>query len=127
MCKQDSLSVESACRLFGHCKQAYYQHRTDTSERFRREARVIDAADWTPGRDKFFAMLESYGLGLPRPKPRHTTNSNHRYHKYKNLIIGFVPTAANRLWVSDITYIDLEYVCCYLHLVTDAYSHKIIG
>ena len=62
-----------------------------------------------------------------RPKPRHTTNSNHRYHKYKNLIRGFVPTRANQLWVSDITYIDLVDGCCYLHLVTDAYSHKIVG
>jgi len=33
----------------------------------------------------------------------------------------------NQLWVSDITYIDLDRGCCYLHLVTDAYSHKIIG
>ena len=29
--------------------------------------------------------------------------------------------------MSDITYIDLVDDCCYLHLVTDAYSHKIVG
>ena len=34
---------------------------------------------------------------------------------------------ASQLWVSDITYIDLVDDCCYLHLVTDAYSHKIVG
>jgi transposase InsO family protein len=33
----------------------------------------------------------------------------------------------NSLWVSDITYIDTEDGFCYLHLVTDAYSRKIIG
>ncbi|MBM6675116.1 DDE-type integrase/transposase/recombinase, partial [Marseilla massiliensis] len=36
--------------------------------------------------------------------------------------------AANQLWVADITYIPLE--CggtCYLHIVTDAYSHKVVG
>jgi transposase InsO family protein len=38
-----------------------------------------------------------------------------------------VPTRANQLWVSDITYIDLVDGCCYQHLVTDAYSHKIVG
>ena len=43
------------------------------------------------------------------------------------LIRGFVPTRPNQLWVSDITYIDLVGDCCYLHLVTDAYSHKIVG
>ena len=31
------------------------------------------------------------------------------------------------MWVSDITYIDTEDGFCYLHLVTDAYSRKIIG
>ena len=68
------------------------------------------------------------GLMLPRPKPRHTTNSNHRYHKWKNLVKGFVPTAANQLWVADITYIALAGGdVCYLHLITDAYSHKIVG
>lgn len=83
--------------------------------------------DWVPGRDSFYRLMELYGLQLPRPKPRHTTNSNHRYHKYKNLIIGYIPTSANQLWVADITYIDLDKDCCYLHLLTDAYSHKIVG
>ena len=83
--------------------------------------------DWMPGRDRFFEILRSRGYVLKRPKPRHTTNSNHRYHKYKNLIKGFIPTGPDQLWVSDITYIDTESGNCYLHLVTDAYSHKIVG
>ena len=82
---------------------------------------------WMPGRDQFFNLMRTFGVTLKRPKPRHTTNSNHRYHKYKNLIKNFIPTEANQLWVSDITYIDTGDGCCYLHLVTDAYSHKIIG
>ena len=84
-------------------------------------------SDWVPGRDAFLQLLRDFQLTQKRPKPRHTTNSNHRYHRYKNLIRGFVPTRANQLWVSDITYIDLVDDCCYLHLVTDAYSHKIVG
>lgn len=82
---------------------------------------------WVPGRDQFFNLMRTFGVTLKRPKPRHTTNSNHRYHKYKNLIKNFIPTSANQLWVSDITYIDTGEGCCYLHLVTDAYSHKIVG
>ena len=38
-----------------------------------------------------------------------------------------MPTGPNQLWVSDITYIDMVDGCCYLHLVTDAYSRKIVG
>ena len=85
------------------------------------------ASDWMPGRDAFLGMLRSLGLLQTRPKPRRTTNSNHRYRKYKNLIKGYIPTEANRLWVSDITYIDLADGRCYLHLITDTYSHKIVG
>ena len=80
------------------------------------------------GRDAFYALLEREGMRLRRPRPRHTTNSNHRYHKYHNMIKDFVPYGPNLLWVSDITYIQLaDGDCCYLHLVTDAYSHKVVG
>ena len=80
------------------------------------------------GRDAFYALLAREGLKLKRPKPRHTTNSNHRFHKWKNLVKGYVPYGPNLLWVSDITYIQLASGnCCYLHLVTDAYSRKVIG
>ena len=40
--------------------------------------------DFLPGRDRFFVLLRRKGLMLPKPKPRHTTNSNHRYHKWTN-------------------------------------------
>ncbi len=82
---------------------------------------------WMPGRDSFLALLRRHGLMQKPRKSRSTTNSNHRFHKWKNLIKDFTPTAANQLWVSDITYIDLAVGLCYLHLVTDAYSRKIVG
>lgn len=152
LCEREGLSIGTACSLFGHCRQAYYQQKRDGREELRRESRMLSAIgeirnidpgiggyklwlmlcevfgkEWMPGRDKFMAFLSRNRLLGKRPKPRHTTNSNHRYHKWKNLIKGFVPTAANQLWVSDITYIDTDEGCCYLHLVTDAYSHKIVG
>ena len=85
-------------------------------------------ADWMPGRDAFLDLLRCHQLMQKPRKSRSTTNSNHRYHKWKNLVKGFVPTAANQLWVADITYIALGGGdVCYLHLITDAYSHKIVG
>lgn len=81
------------------------------------------------GRDSFFEMLRDQDLLIRkrrRSKPQ-TTFSHHWLRKYQNLIIGFVPTAPNQLWVSDITYIHLEEGFAYLSLITDAYSHKIVG
>ena len=44
-----------------------------------------------------------------------------------NLIKGMAVTAPNRVWVSDITYVETEEGVFYLSLVTDLYSHKIVG
>ncbi len=81
------------------------------------------------GRDAFFELLREQGLLVRKrrhSKPQ-TTSSSHWLRKYSNLIIGLVPTAANQLWVSDITYIHLQEGFAYLNLITDAYSHKIVG
>ena len=80
------------------------------------------------GRDKFYQFLRENKLLVPKIKNYHiTTNSNHRFHKYKNLVSDFVPTAPEQLWVTDITYIKTENGHNYLAIVTDAYSKKIMG
>ena len=56
-----------------------------------------------------------------------TTNSNHMYKKYKNLVKDQVPNRPEQLWVSDITYVKTERGHNYLAIVTDAYSKKIMG
>ena len=80
------------------------------------------------GRDALYDLLDAHGMLIRkrRRKPR-TTDSNHHYKRYPNLIKGLVLTHAGALWVSDITYLRLTSRFCYLSLVTDAYSHKIVG
>jgi len=80
------------------------------------------------GRDKFYRFLRSHNLLVPKSKSFHiTTDSNHRFYKYKNLVKDQVPTRPEQLWVSDITYIKTEKGHNYLALVTDAYSKQIMG
>lgn len=79
------------------------------------------------GRDRFYELMHRKHLMLPPLRRRHTTNSNHNYRKYKNLLKGFTPMAPGQLWVADITYIDTDEGVCYLHLLTDAFTHEIIG
>jgi len=81
------------------------------------------------GRDALFDLLAERGLLVTKRKRRGpiTTLSKHRYKKYPNIIRDFIPIAPNQLWVSDITYIHLPNNFAYLSLITDAYSHKIVG
>lgn len=80
------------------------------------------------GRDKFFDWLRTENL-LVRPKKRYTktTQSFNRYRMYQNKIKGLIVTMPDQVWVSDITYLRLQKGFCYLALVTDVYSRKIIG
>ena len=51
-----------------------------------------------------------------------TTNTNHIFRKYKNIVKDQVPKRPEQLWVSDITYIKTENGHNYLAIVTDAFS-----
>ena len=151
--------VADLCRLFGVSKQAYYQYDEDVAlakaarEEFAlqyiREIRKLDpgiggvklwymyksefGCDYPIGRDRFCRILDENGLKLRlRIKRPRTTDSTHGLPTYPNLIKEYIPTAANQLWVSDMTYIvimddDFHYHFCYLSLILDAYSEEIIG
>ena len=83
-----------------------------------------------PGRDGFFRMLSANNLLVRRKRSYKpiTTMSWHHFHKFQNLWRGNIPTAPNRVWVADITYIRTSPGSfLYLSLLTDVYSHKIVG
>ena len=106
------------CRLFGKSRQAYYQlekrrdHSQVGDEIVLMYVRGIRASQprmgtrklyWLlkavmkdngikMGRDKFFAVLRSNGLLVkPRCRRVRTTDSNHVYRKYPNLIKEYEP------------------------------------
>ena len=80
------------------------------------------------GRDKLFRLLGDHNL-LIKPKRRYvtTTNSKHWLRKYPNIIKDVEITRPEQVWVSDITYIKTDEGNCYLNLVTDAFSRRIMG
>ncbi len=80
------------------------------------------------GRDRFFDILRANHLLIqPKRSYRITTNSHHRFRKHKNLIDDLTINRPEQVWVSDITYIGRRDKPCYLSLITDAYSKKIVG
>lgn len=80
------------------------------------------------GRDKLFGILRKYGmLVVTKRRYKRTTNSTHRFRIYKNLIKELTVVRCNQVWVADITYLRLDEGFCYLALLTDLYSRKIVG
>lgn len=144
-------SVDALCALFGKTRQAYYQKMNYRYEEYAEEGIILDIIAelrkdmgklggrklWHeinaahPGmvsRDKLFDILDRYNLKVTRRRRTiRTTWSASWLHRFPNLVKDIVLTAANQVWVSDITYIETEDGFVYLHLVTDAYSKKILG
>lgn len=145
-------SIGCLCALFGKTREGYYSVSNDTlQKRMEKEREILRKVreiremapgigaykmflilkgiflSEMPGRDWFYSLVHRHHLMLKPQRRRHTTNSNHNYRKYKNLIKVFKPLCINQLWVADITYIDTDCGVCYLHLLTDAYTHEIIG
>lgn len=96
-------------------------------DRFSREYRV--------GRDVFHSILHERGLNIvQKNRATRTTDSRHNLPTYPNLVKNLIPTRPNQVWVSDITYVPIEdpaarlgYRFCFLTLIMDAYSKRILG
>jgi transposase InsO family protein len=79
-------------------------------------------------RDTLFNVLREHQmLTLRKKSSSRTTNSHHRFYKYNNIIKDLKITRPNQVWASDITYIRTVKGFCYLALITDMYSRRIVG
>ena len=80
------------------------------------------------GRDKLFNILRANHLLIQPKRSYHiTTNSHHHFKKHKNQVLDLEINRPDQVWVSDITYIGRRENPCYLSIITDAYSKKIMG
>jgi len=82
----------------------------------------------TVNRKKILRIMRKYRL-FRRQKRKFciTTDSNHNYRIYRNLIRGLEVTGLNQLWVADITYIRIKTGFVYLACILDVYSRMVIG
>jgi transposase InsO family protein len=80
------------------------------------------------GRDGLFDYLREADL-LVKPKRSYTktTFSKHWMRKHPNLLQDVCADRPEKVFVSDITYVESDEGVHYLSLVTDAYTRKIMG
>lgn len=81
----------------------------------------------TMGRDKFFDFYRNYGFKIaPKKSFKRTTNST-GVIRFPNLVTGRELTGVNQVWVSDITYYEINSKFYYLTFIMDQHSRRIIG
>lgn len=83
---------------------------------------------WKIGRDGLFDLLRAESLLVSRRRKYvKTTDSRGWMRQYPNLAKEMLIERPEQLWVADITYLSVGKAYGYLHLVTDAYSKRIMG
>ena len=148
------MSITAVCRQLGYSKQAFYKSvrlkklksvkRSIIKEKVMRIRRQMPRIGTRKlyyllkesflrdgiciGRDRLFDLLREEGLLIVKKKKyMKTTDSKHWMRKYPNLVKQVELRRPEQVWVADITYLSVSTGYRYLHLVTDAYSKRIMG
>lgn len=80
------------------------------------------------GRKRIQRLMRSMNLLRPVKRSRiRTTNSQHGFPRFPNLMEGLVVSSPNQVWVADITYIRLKYSFIYLVVLMDVFTRSIRG
>ena len=95
---------------------------------YRRVTHALKRAGWIVNHKRVLRIMREESL-LCQLKRHfvHTTDSQHPYQVYPNLIKGMVIEAPDVVWVADLTYIRLPSTFVYLAAILDAYSRKCVG
>lgn len=147
-------SLHIICGLFGRSRQAWYHLEDNQGKKVLKSELIIELVQKIRldlpktgtiklqhmlkipfqehhvvlGRDSLFTLLRENNL-LIKNKKRYvsTTNSNHLFKMWPDLVNRRPSRMPEEIWVSDITYLRTKSGFIYLSLVTDAYSRKIVG
>jgi len=89
---------------------------------------MLKEKDLKIGRDALFALLRDENLLIKKKRKYiRTTNSADSLRSYNNLLKDYEISRAEQVFVSDISYVRMTEGFCYLAIVADAYSKKIMG
>lgn len=72
-------------------------------------------------------MAQKHLLITARKRKKRTTNSDHPYPRYTNLVKDMKIMRPDQVWASDITYIHLHSSFVYLAIILDVFTRSIRG
>ena len=138
-------SVAFLCSLLGCAKSSYYyqaKQRDETDDKaaieavaavwptygYRRVTEQLRRQEWVINKKRVQRLMREMGLQVKtKRKARKTTNSDHDFPRYPNLVQDLAIVRPDQVWVSDITYIRLRQEFVYLAVIMDVYTRSIRG
>ncbi len=140
-------SVEVGCQALELARSTYYYEAMERSEQqlvgdmeivvgqhilygTRRVTHQLRRAPfrYRINRKRVQRIMRAHGWLRPQKRVKwRTTNSDHPYPRYPNLVMGLTITAPDQVWACDITYIRLGNGFVYLAIVLDIFTRAIRG
>jgi putative transposase len=140
-----SYPVQVICQVWETARSTYYYQSQAKDEDELRAALQRLVGEWPRyGSRRLTAQLQREGFQVNRKhvqrlmrelglqgqqaaKKRHTTNSEHEFPRYANLVEQLEIVRPEQVWVSDITYIRLREEFVYLAVLMDVFTRGIRG
>lgn len=147
MVRQYGFPVRLVCSFLGLSPSSYYYQTQAVSDpQLEADLKLVAGQHPTYGTRRLMHQLrrKTYGyqvnrkriqrlarkLALLRPVKRRktrTTDSQHPYPRYENLVKDLEITYPEQVWVSDITYIRLKSSFVFLAIVLDVFTRSVRG
>jgi transposase InsO family protein len=145
--QQEGYAVRQACELLDLSPSSYYYHSNGQAMDQVEMALIVEAGnhptygtrrlthqlrrppyEFPVNRKRIQRLARQHGLLRPqKARKTRTTNSQHPYPRYENLVKDLEITYPDQVWVSDITYIRLKQDFVYLAIIMDVYTRAIRG
>ena len=95
---------------------------------YRRVTKQLRRKGRTVNKKRVQRLMRGMGLSVKtKRKARKTTNSQHDFPRYPNLVQDIAIVRPDQVWVSDITYIRLRDEFVYLAVIMDVFTRGIRG
>jgi transposase InsO family protein len=141
----ESHPVKLVCETLDYPRSRYYRRaegKDDTELRkaieeiagewptygYRRITAELGRSGWAVNSKRVRRIMSEMGLaGKTYRRKKRTTNSDHPFPRFANLVFGLEITHPDQVWVSDITYVRLRREFVYLAVIMDVFTRCIRG
>jgi putative transposase len=135
-----------ACEMLGVPRSSYYHQPVKSPDEtklkgaikktaaewptygYRRITEQLRRGEWVVNHKRVQRLMRLMGLQAQvKRKKRRTTNSEHGFPRYPNLVLDLEIVRPEQVWVCDITYIRLGHGFVYLAVIMDVFTRGIRG
>jgi putative transposase len=142
----EEYSVKVVCEVLGVSRSSYYYQPVESPDEaklrgaikktaaewptygYRRITKQLQRGEWVVNHKRVQRLMRLMDIQAQiKRKKRRTTNSEHGFPRYPNLVLDLEIVRPEQVWVCDITYIRLRYGFVYLAVIMDVFTRGIRG